>query len=107
MGSGNYPVLQLFDPFLYTLLDTLLPCRQVYTQRRQQEDHDAHTNNHPETPFDYALSSNAAWAGYKSHQNPKFFPTMAQGQTPSIRKSSHLRFTDPALFGLPTVKQQS
>ncbi|ESZ99369.1 hypothetical protein SBOR_0239 [Sclerotinia borealis F-4128] len=37
-----------------------------------------------ETPFDYALSSNAAWAGYKSHQNPKFFPTMAQGQSPSI-----------------------
>ncbi|THV46325.1 hypothetical protein BGAL_0395g00060 [Botrytis galanthina] len=57
-----------------------------------------------ETPFDYALSSNAAWAGYKSHQNPKFFPTMAQGQTPSILKSSHLRFTDPALFTpLPAV----
>ncbi|KAA8572964.1 hypothetical protein EYC84_003511 [Monilinia fructicola] len=37
-----------------------------------------------ETPFDYALSSNAAWAGYKSHQNPKFFPTMAQGQSPTI-----------------------
>ncbi|PQE16906.1 carbonic anhydrase protein [Rutstroemia sp. NJR-2017a BBW] len=37
-----------------------------------------------ENPFEYALSSNAAWAGYKNHQNPKFFPTLAQGQSPSI-----------------------
>ncbi|KAK4133616.1 carbonic anhydrase [Trichocladium antarcticum] len=27
-----------------------------------------------EDSFLYALSSNAAWAGYKAHQNPKFFP---------------------------------
>jgi carbonic anhydrase len=37
-----------------------------------------------EDPFSYALSSNAAWAGYKSHQNPNFFPKLATGQSPSI-----------------------
>ncbi|KAK6851228.1 Carbonic anhydrase [Apiospora arundinis] len=35
-------------------------------------------------PFTYALSSNQAWAGYKSHQNPNFFPTLASGQSPTI-----------------------
>ncbi|KAI1880997.1 hypothetical protein JX265_001237 [Neoarthrinium moseri] len=35
-------------------------------------------------PFTYALSSNSAWAGYKSHQNPDFFPRLASGQSPSI-----------------------
>ncbi|RFU31633.1 hypothetical protein B7463_g4695, partial [Scytalidium lignicola] len=34
--------------------------------------------------FEYALSSNAAWAGYKSHQNPSFFPKLAAGQSPTI-----------------------
>ncbi|KAI0174551.1 carbonate dehydratase [Pestalotiopsis sp. NC0098] len=35
-------------------------------------------------PFTYALSSNQAWAGYKNHQNPDFFPRLAAGQSPSI-----------------------
>jgi carbonic anhydrase len=35
-------------------------------------------------PFKYALSSNKAWAGYKDHQNPDFFPKLATGQTPQI-----------------------
>jgi len=34
--------------------------------------------------FSYALSSNAAWAGYKNHQNPSFFPKLATGQSPTI-----------------------
>ncbi|KAF4861835.1 carbonic anhydrase [Colletotrichum chrysophilum] len=34
--------------------------------------------------FLYALSSNQAWAGYKSHQNPAFFKNLATGQSPSI-----------------------
>lgn len=38
-------------------------------------------------PFAYALSSNAAWAGYKAHQNPDFFPKLATGQSPKIRTS--------------------
>ena len=42
-------------------------------------------NTEIEDSFSYALSSNAAWAGYKSHQNPQFFPKMNQGQSPSIR----------------------
>ncbi|AEO59027.1 carbonic anhydrase-like protein [Thermothelomyces thermophilus ATCC 42464] len=32
----------------------------------------------------YALSSNNAWAGYKAHQNPNFFPKLASGQSPQI-----------------------
>ncbi|KAK3945614.1 putative carbonic anhydrase [Diplogelasinospora grovesii] len=35
-------------------------------------------------PFLYALSSNNAWAGYKAHQNPQFFPKLASGQSPAI-----------------------
>lgn len=34
--------------------------------------------------FQYAMSSNVAWAGYKAHQNPNFFPRMAAGQSPQI-----------------------
>ncbi|KAK4217247.1 hypothetical protein QBC37DRAFT_438245 [Rhypophila decipiens] len=34
--------------------------------------------------FLYALSSNNAWAGYKAHQNPQFFPKLASGQSPQI-----------------------
>ncbi|KAI0408276.1 carbonic anhydrase-like protein [Xylaria palmicola] len=34
--------------------------------------------------FAYALSSNQAWAGYKGHQNPDFFPRLATGQSPEI-----------------------
>ncbi|KAK4158353.1 carbonic anhydrase [Chaetomidium leptoderma] len=37
-----------------------------------------------EDSFLYALSSNNAWAGYKAHQNPNFFPKLAGGQTPQI-----------------------
>lgn len=39
-----------------------------------------------EDTFLYALSSNNAWAGYKAHQNPNFFPKLESGQTPQIRK---------------------
>ncbi|OAA68042.1 carbonic anhydrase Nce103 [Niveomyces insectorum RCEF 264] len=35
-------------------------------------------------PYHYALSSNAAWAGYKAHQNPNFFPKLSSGQSPQI-----------------------
>lgn len=38
--------------------------------------------------FAYALSSNQAWAGYKNHQNPTFFPKLAAGQSPTIRTRS-------------------
>ncbi|KKA27768.1 hypothetical protein TD95_004446 [Thielaviopsis punctulata] len=34
--------------------------------------------------FQYAMSSNHAWAGYKAHQNPTFFQKLAAGQSPSI-----------------------
>ncbi|KAI5866345.1 carbonate dehydratase [Durotheca rogersii] len=34
--------------------------------------------------FAYAMSSNQAWAGYKGHQNPEFFPKLATGQKPAI-----------------------
>ncbi|KAI0518110.1 carbonic anhydrase-like protein [Xylaria bambusicola] len=37
-----------------------------------------------EDSFVYALSSNQAWAGYKAHQNPDFFPRLATGQSPEI-----------------------
>ncbi|KAL2257454.1 hypothetical protein VTK26DRAFT_156 [Humicola hyalothermophila] len=37
-----------------------------------------------ENTFLYALSSNNAWAGYKAHQNPQFFPKLASGQSPQI-----------------------
>ncbi|PSS03459.1 carbonate dehydratase [Coniella lustricola] len=39
---------------------------------------------HSEDTYEYALSSNDAWAGYKSHQNPEFFSRLASGQTPQI-----------------------
>jgi carbonic anhydrase len=32
------------------------------------------------------MSSNGAWAGYKAYQNPQFFPKLASGQAPQIRK---------------------
>ncbi|KAI2610274.1 carbonic anhydrase [Hypoxylon fragiforme] len=37
-----------------------------------------------EDAFGYALSSNQAWAGYKSHQNPDYFSKLASGQSPTI-----------------------
>jgi hypothetical protein len=48
-----------------------------------------------EDAFSYALSSNAAWAGYKNHQNPAFFPKLATGQSPSIRASLSPRLPQP------------
>jgi carbonic anhydrase len=37
-----------------------------------------------EDKYQYALSSNQAWAGYKQYQNPQFFKTLAAGQSPQI-----------------------
>ncbi|KAI1118249.1 carbonic anhydrase-like protein [Nemania sp. NC0429] len=42
------------------------------------------SSSSPEDKFAYALSSNQAWAGYKAHQNPDFFPRLATGQSPEI-----------------------
>lgn len=55
-----------------------------------------------EDAFKYALSSNFAWAGYKSHQNPQFFPKMALGQSPSILwiGCSDSRVPETTLLGL-------
>lgn len=55
-----------------------------------------------EDTFSYALSSNAAWAGYKAHQNPSFFPKLAAGQTPSILwlGCSDSRVPETTLLGL-------
>lgn len=39
-----------------------------------------------EDSYEYALSSNGAWAGYKAHQNPEFFHKLASGQSPQIRE---------------------
>lgn len=47
-----------------------------------------------EDTFQYAMSSNGAWAGYKAYQNPQFFPKLASGQAPQIRESSS-RFPPP------------
>lgn len=52
-----------------------------------------------EDSFVYALSSNQAWAGYKAHQNPDFFPRLATGQSPEIRKYIHYLF----LIRIPTI----
>jgi len=55
-----------------------------------------------EDSFNYALSSNAAWAGYKQHQNPSFFPKLAAGQSPSILwiGCSDSRVPETTLLGL-------
>lgn len=39
-----------------------------------------------EDSYAHALSSNNAWAGHKAHQTPDFFPELARGQSPQIRK---------------------
>ena len=60
------------------------------TSNKQQATSNQHTNHLPpktEDSFLYALSSNNAWAGYKAHQNPTFFPKLASGQSPQIRTS--------------------
>lgn len=47
--------------------------------------------NMEEDKFTYALKSNDAWANYKGHQNPTYFPEMSKGQSPQIRMfSPHL-----------------
>ncbi|GAB1315968.1 Carbonic anhydrase [Madurella fahalii] len=45
---------------------------------------DRESTKKTEDSFLYALSSNNAWAGYKAHQNPQFFPKLASGQSPQI-----------------------
>lgn len=40
--------------------------------------------------YELALSSNGAWAGHKAHQSPDFFPKLASGQSPQIRKPAFL-----------------
>ncbi|KAH8666769.1 carbonic anhydrase-like protein [Xylariales sp. PMI_506] len=52
--------------------------------------------------FEYALDSNEAWAGFKSHQNPEFFTTLAQGQAPKILwlGCSDSRCPETTIFGL-------
>jgi len=59
-------------------------------------------SNSEEDSFSYALSSNAAWAGYKNHQNPSFFPKLASGQSPSILwiGCSDSRVPETTLLGL-------
>lgn len=59
-------------------------------------------SNGEEDSFSYALSSNAAWAGYKNHQNPSFFPKLASGQSPSILwiGCSDSRVPETTLLGL-------
>jgi hypothetical protein len=66
--------------------------RKLDEERQRREDASQWANTiaeRTEDAFLYALSSNNAWAGYKGHQNPNFFPKLASGQSPQIRKSRH------------------
>ncbi|TVY60738.1 Carbonic anhydrase [Lachnellula suecica] len=53
-------------------------------------------------PFQYALKSNEAWANYKGHQNPTFFPKLSEGQAPKILwlGCSDSRVPETTLLGL-------
>ncbi|KAL2208126.1 carbonic anhydrase [Sarocladium strictum] len=55
-----------------------------------------------EDDYTYALSSNQAWAGYKSRQNPSFFKTIAEKNTPSILwlGCSDARVPETTILGL-------
>lgn len=46
-----------------------------------------------ENLFQYALTSNHAWASYKSHQNPALFQELAKGQSPTICQYALLQIT--------------
>lgn len=58
----------------------------MWNHHNHHKQHKHGLTSQAEDTFLYALSSNNAWAGYKSHQNPQFFPKLASGQTPQIRK---------------------
>lgn len=66
---------------------------------RNHREHKHGLTSQAEDSFLYALSSNNAWAGYKAHQNPQFFPKLASGQSPQIRKLPDL---PTSLSQLPT-----
>ncbi|ROT43344.1 carbonic anhydrase [Sodiomyces alkalinus F11] len=53
--------------------------------------------------FLYALSSNQAWASYKSHQNPAFFKTLTNEHAPSILwiGCADSRVPETTILGLP------
>ncbi|CAG8954402.1 hypothetical protein HYFRA_00006029 [Hymenoscyphus fraxineus] len=58
--------------------------------------------NTGEDKFTFALKSNDAWANYKGHQNPSYFPEMSKGQAPQILwfGCSDSRVPETTLMGL-------
>lgn len=57
--------------------------------------------------YEFALSSNGAWAGHKAHQSPDFFPKLASGQSPQIRKPAFLFFMFIPGLSLPSTEKVS